>query len=42
MKYNTTISQLLDEMQLRYENEKNQFKKKIFKRFIEILESYVD
>ena len=39
--YNKIVSQLLDEMQQRYENEKNAFKKKILKRFIIILESYI-
>jgi len=39
--YNKTVSELLDEMQKRMEETDNEFKKKILKRFIIILEEYV-
>ena len=40
--YNKTVSQLLDEMQKRYEETDDKFKKRIIKRFIVILEEYVN
>lgn len=40
--YNKIVSELLDEMQKRYEETDNEIKKQILKRFIIILEEYVD
>jgi hypothetical protein len=40
--YNKFVSNLLDEMQQRYEKADNEYKKKILKRIIQLLEKYVD
>lgn len=36
-----TLSVLLDEMQTRYDEAKTDFERRLYKRFIEILEEYI-
>lgn len=36
-----TLSVLLDEMQTRYDEAKTDFEKRLYKRFIEIIEEYI-
>ena len=40
--YSQIVSEILDEMQKRWEEEDNKFKKQILRRFIVILEEYVN